>query len=310
MTPSKSSTSAAARAQAIRRARARQLARNFVLWVGVPTLAAILYYGLWAADQYESVVSFRIQATDARALQLDEPGVVPATVAAPPADAELIREMIRSRTMLERLAKEHGLIEHYQQADADWWSRLDADAGYEEAFHYYFDKVEVSHPSKAGALTLKIRAFSAEQAQAFARAIPAIAEEMLNAVVTRDNAERVALAGQLAQARAARVERARQALARLEQAGEARESEAHATARAEVEETQRAYDAALDSVALTRLDSQRKARHVVIVAGPSLPDQATYPKRLWGIATVFVVSLAAMGIISLLAGAVREHAKF
>src|SRR5690606_3481119 len=121
-----SSTSAAARAHAIRRARARRLGRQFLLYVGLPTFAAILYYGLWAADEYESVVSFRVQATESRAIEIDgAAGVIPTTTAAPNADAELVREMIRSRSMLERLVNEQGLADHYKQADADWWSRLD-----------------------------------------------------------------------------------------------------------------------------------------------------------------------------------------
>jgi capsule polysaccharide export protein KpsE/RkpR len=41
-----------------------------------------------------------------------------------------------------------------------------------------------------------------------------------------------------------------------------------------------------------------------------LPDAPTHPRRVWGVATIFVLALVLMGVVSLLAAAVREHAKF
>ena len=48
---------------------------------------------------------------------------------------------------------------------------------------------------------------------------------------------------------------------------------------------------------------------LVLLSAPSTPTQASYPKRLWSTATVFVVSLALLSIVSMLGGAIREHAR-
>lgn len=49
---------------------------------------------------------------------------------------------------------------------------------------------------------------------------------------------------------------------------------------------------------------------VVVVSQPSLASQSTYPRRLYGVLTVALVSLALYAIGSLLVAAAREHAQF
>jgi capsular polysaccharide transport system permease protein len=43
------------------------------------------------------------------------------------------------------------------------------------------------------------------------------------------------------------------------------------------------------------------------IANSSLPDDATYPKRLRGVVTTFVLGLVAWGILAMLLAGVREH---
>jgi capsular polysaccharide transport system permease protein len=66
------------------------------------------------------------------------------------------------------------------------------------------------------------------------------------------------------------------------------------------------------SVALANLQSakneaQRQQLYIERIANPSLPDTATRPRRLYGIATTILVSLVSWGIISMLLAGVREH---
>jgi capsule polysaccharide export protein KpsE/RkpR len=49
---------------------------------------------------------------------------------------------------------------------------------------------------------------------------------------------------------------------------------------------------------------------MVIISAPSVPNEATYPQRAYGILTVFLVSAALYAIASLLVAAAREHAQF
>jgi capsular polysaccharide transport system permease protein len=43
------------------------------------------------------------------------------------------------------------------------------------------------------------------------------------------------------------------------------------------------------------------------MAGPSTPDEASYPRRGRAVLTTFLFSIIAMGILSLFVSAVREH---
>lgn len=238
---------AAAKASAIRRARAARLLRRFVIWVGVPTLAAVIYYGFVAADQYRSITVFAVQSPDSDTESaLDAlADAVPGAKAGGPHEREaaLVRELIVSRAMLEHMAAEYGMVEHYQDG-GDFWSGLDGDAGGEDAFDYYRDKVTVSGPSRGGLLTLAVQAFSPDRARYYAGHLLGAAETRLNDVLSRTSLERV------------------------------------------------------------------PTRKLVVVDGPTLPDRSAAPRRLWSILSVFVVALALMGVVSMLAGAVREHAKF
>ena len=77
----------------------------------------------------------------------------------------------------------------------------------------------------------------------------------------------------------------------------------------EKELAQQEYQSALVSLETARLDAMRQSRYLIEISAPSLPDEATYPKRIYKVATVFLVSLAAFGILSLMFAAVKEHAR-
>ncbi len=77
----------------------------------------------------------------------------------------------------------------------------------------------------------------------------------------------------------------------------------------EKEFAQSAYQSALTSLEIARNEAVRQHRYLAPIAQPSTPDEATYPRRFLGTLTVLILSLALVGISSLLLAAVREHAK-
>lgn len=70
-----------------------------------------------------------------------------------------------------------------------------------------------------------------------------------------------------------------------------------------------AYESALASLQLAHAEAARKHQYLATIAPPSLPDEATHPRRLYRIATVFALFLTLFAIGSLLVAAVREHAR-
>ena len=76
----------------------------------------------------------------------------------------------------------------------------------------------------------------------------------------------------------------------------------------EKEFAERAYQSALTSLELARIESDRQRLYVVQIASPSVADQPTHPRSGRGILTAFVLSFVVLSIGSLLMASVREHA--
>lgn len=286
---------AAERAWEIRRARMRRILRRFVIVVGVPTLLAVAYYTLWASNEYVSEAVVTVQAPAATGDTLGEGNFV----ADRAADLELVRQTLRSHATHDELMAATGWRAHYDE-NGNLFSRLDAGAGSEEAYVYFRDHLRV-HKASGAPLHIEVRAFSGEAAAAFATALLEIAEKRINEIALRPLNEQLEIARARAVAAAERLEAARARAPSPAGEGEAQSPELTRAAEALAE-----AEAAVSRLELARAG---QSRYLTVISGPSVPDQPRYPKRLWGIATVAVVSLALMGVFSLLLGAIREHAK-
>jgi capsular polysaccharide transport system permease protein len=64
---------------------------------------------------------------------------------------------------------------------------------------------------------------------------------------------------------------------------------------------------ALASLEVARNEAQRQQLYLETIAKPSLPDEATLPKRFRGILATLVLGLIAWGILGMLLAGVREH---
>lgn len=70
-----------------------------------------------------------------------------------------------------------------------------------------------------------------------------------------------------------------------------------------------AYTAAGTSLELARAEAARKHIYLVAFVEPSLPDEATEPRRLKLILTILLCSVIAYGLFALIFAAIREHAR-
>ncbi len=294
MSEDKKKETAAERAWAVRRARTRRITWRFAIFVGVPTALAVLYYGLWAANEYVSTTVVAVQSPAA-----GEDDLGGTFVQNRADDSRLVRDTIRSRGALEALTNTAAWRDHYASA-GNMFSSLSKDAGSEEAFDYYRERLKVTS-GKGLALRLSVRAFSPEAAAKFSGALLELAEKRLNEVALRPLVEQEQLAKR-------RLEKARAALVAAptstDESTRPEDPEPAACVEAQAD-----LAAAEEQAAKLELAKVARTRYLTIVSGPSIPTEAAYPKRLWSIATVFVIAFSLMGVFSLLLGAVREHAK-
>jgi len=272
---------------ALRRARARRAGIVLGCLVGLPTIAAVVYYAGLATPEYESVTVLAVES--------GEPPEEPTRSAArskhamADRDLQVARDYALSREVFAALDEGHRFRAHYRAADL--FSRLARDAGSEEGFEYYRSRVSIVSQTQSATMELRVRAFSARQAHDFAKAVVEATARFLDR--RSDRVRHQALE------RAERsVTEARERLSRV--AGGAFESE---IARQEVA-------AALRAREMVEVESTKRQRSLWVVAGPSTPDRPSYPRRGWSIATVFVGSLVGTGILWLLGAAVREHSRF
>jgi capsular polysaccharide transport system permease protein len=209
----------AIRARAMRRTRARRLLLKLALCVGLPTLVAALYYGIWASNQYQSVSVFTVETADGQVATGFETllGALPTSGAT--RDILVVRDYILSRDMLAHLTAEHGWLAHFQDPHLDGWSRLSEDASSEEIYADYLDRVRVVHDTQSNTLSLQVRAYSAEKAQELANAILVASEHMVNHLSERVRADQIRFAERAVEKAEQRYGKAREAVLALQKEG-------------------------------------------------------------------------------------------
>jgi capsular polysaccharide transport system permease protein len=206
-----------AHAEGVRRARTRRLLRRLALFVVLPTTLAAVYYGLVATKQYESYALFTVQSSELRPALGVEGLLAGIATGATGHDALAIRDYVLSRDMLGRLDKEHAFIAHYKHPSHDFFSRMRASASFEEAYEYFGDKVYADYNQTSGAVTLRVRAFSAEKSTEFSQSILKYSEEMVNKLSERERRDRTAYAEADVKKAESRLTQARQAIVSLQQ---------------------------------------------------------------------------------------------
>jgi capsule polysaccharide export protein KpsE/RkpR len=154
--------SAAEVARQMRHQRARRLARNLAIWVGLPTVLAVVYYGLLARNQYESTATVVLGGAN------------------PMHEAVIMREYTLSRAMLRWMDKQHHYSEHFK-SNGDFVASLGKKAGSQKRFRYFTDHVRVNYDPASQVLSLEARAFTPEAAQVFTSALLDHSVEFLRA---------------------------------------------------------------------------------------------------------------------------------
>jgi capsular polysaccharide transport system permease protein len=177
---------------------------SFLLMVLLPTLAALLYYGLWASDQYAAEVRFGVRQTQEpnvsdNVLAMMAKGLAVGTSGREP---YLVANYVRSRNLVEDLDHQISLREIYSRPGADWFARFDRRASSERLWRYWRNMVVVNTDRLSGLVTVRALAFSADDAVTIVRAIQADAEHIIDRTAERIRADALHLAEEeLARAR-------------------------------------------------------------------------------------------------------------
>ncbi len=165
-------------------ARRRRTARRWrtisaLLLIAIPMVAASVYYGLFASDQYVSEIRFSVRgketpSTDAIGMLAGFP------VTQSVSDSYVVADYIKSRELLDELSRSINLRALYSRQDVDWWARFDATQPIEELVDYWRWMANVKFDSTSSIITVGIRAFTPEDAQLIAEKILSASTALVN----------------------------------------------------------------------------------------------------------------------------------
>lgn len=209
---------------------------GFILAVVLPTLAITGYMYLWAVDQYASELRFAVRNSQSSASSMGMSAISSlastgtATSLPDLADSYIIVEYLQSRDFVEDAHKAIDLSTIYSVGHADWWYRMPREISVEEMVKYMNGMLSVTFDMYTGIVSVKVRAFSAEDAKKVGDTAMKMTENLINKIterarkdVVRDSEEEVARAEQ-------RLKDARTAISKFRDTDQVVDPAAHATA--------------------------------------------------------------------------------
>ncbi len=166
---------------------------SFVLICALPTLAAAVYYGLIASNQFVAEAEFTVSAGESPLRDgVESFSGVPIQLIVQ--DTQIITNFLRSREIVDELEKRVKIREIYSTDKADYFARFPAEAPVERLVKYWAKASSVGVKLPGGQVVLTVRAFTPEDAKKVADATIALCDELVNRLNARINKDAVALA--------------------------------------------------------------------------------------------------------------------
>jgi capsular polysaccharide transport system permease protein len=167
------------------------LQRNpvFVFTVAVPTLLAIIYYGLIASDVYISESRFVVRSPQRPVSSGIFGEILQGTgITRSQDDTYSVRDYILSRDALQELNDKLGVKAAYSSKNVDIFNRfpgLGWDTSFEEFYRYYSKQVGVDYDPVSAITVLTVRAYTAEDAKKINDLLVQMSERLVNTLNDR-----------------------------------------------------------------------------------------------------------------------------
>ena len=155
----------------------------FVVAVVAPTTAAAIYYYGIAANQYVSEFRCVVQSAEDQSSSASGGGFHAAGSSSRSAlESNVVVQYIRSAEIVRQLERQIGLRALYSSNKVDFLSRLDPKASDEELLDYWNSKIEPFYDMTTGTVSVKLKAFSAQEAQLIAFQVIHLSQALVNAM--------------------------------------------------------------------------------------------------------------------------------
>jgi capsular polysaccharide transport system permease protein len=197
--------------------------RWFLLMVALPTLLATLYYGLVASDIFISESRFVIKNPDQKRSQMSTLANLMQTTGLSGGQEQTneVLTYVRSRDALKALEKNVNIRDKFSMSQVDLLSRFPlpfADNSFENLFKYYGKRVDARIDTETGTATIKVEAFTPQDAYVINRELLDLSEAMVNRLNSRVQSKGIIEAQKQVELATQRAKNARMALAQYRNA--------------------------------------------------------------------------------------------
>lgn len=163
---------------------------TFITIVVIPSLAILGYLAFIASDQYIAVSRFAVRsAAFEQPIELPSSGSATTRSANLPMvvgqDAYIVVAYIRSHKILADISSQVDVRSIYRHPAADFWERLPDKASAEDLLEYWNKRVQASVDGPSGIVTVRVRAFTPEDAVRVLNAVVSASEQLANDVSAR-----------------------------------------------------------------------------------------------------------------------------
>jgi capsular polysaccharide transport system permease protein len=168
---------------------------SFLLLVAIPTVLWTWYLWVRASDQYVSTVGFSVRKEEMTPSIDILGGLGPLAGGSGASDTDILYEYIRSQDMVEKIDAKLDLHMRFSRDwPRDFVFALDPNDQIEDMTEYWQDQVKVLYDTSSGLITLKVSAFTPEDAQAIAAAVFQESSDKINelSTIARDDVTRLA----------------------------------------------------------------------------------------------------------------------
>jgi capsular polysaccharide transport system permease protein len=164
----------------------------------LPTLLAVLYFGLIASDRYVSQAQFVIRTASKSAGTINFGSLLQMTgLGQSDDDTYAVQAYMTSRNAVQELSQKIPLKEIYDRTGADFISRYPSifyGRTKEEFYKYFQWMLDVVHDGNTGITTLRVEAFTPQDAQLVAENLLQLGEKTVNRLNTRIEGDAVRVA--------------------------------------------------------------------------------------------------------------------
>lgn len=164
---------------------------SFVICVVLPAAACLIYLALFSTPQYVSEARFVVRGNLER-LAIESIGQAAALSALNNSqEAHVVADYVRSPSIVADLSREHDLRRIFTSRTLDLLWRLPQNASSDELVRYWQRMASAEVDATTGIITVRIRAFSPEQARTLTRSVIELSEKLVGNFTQSMRAERL-----------------------------------------------------------------------------------------------------------------------